>query len=219
MAGFVCFIIFFSGQKTSPPEPPFIDKISRYSPLTVKGLSASKCDGNRLLTYLQADEFKISPRKYFIFNVKPFNEVTFSNVRFETHYYPDMHGTTGGISFILSEDETISVKGDNNLDGFGVLTRGIVKDLVWEIFNADKLCLRVKAKKAHIDFNKNRTSLENVTLEQMSPRRTILSRKVIWNGKDQVFQIPGNYIVLTPEGKVTGKGTKINVDFVVSPFS
>jgi hypothetical protein len=218
LAGFVGFIIFFSGQKTASPEPPFIDKISRHSPITVKGLSASKCDGNRLLTHLQADEFKVNPRKYFIFNVRPFNEVTFSNVRFETHFYPDIHGAAGGISFILSEEETTLVKGDNNLDGFGVITRGIIKGLVWEIFNADKLCVRVKAKKAHIDFNKNRTSLKNVTLEQMSPKRIIVSKTVIWNGKDEVFEIPGDYLALTPEGKVSGKGLRLDVEFIVNPF-
>ncbi len=219
LAGFVGFIVFVSGQKTASPDLPYKDELFRPYPIAVKGLSTSRVDGNRLLSHLKADEFKVRPRKYFIFNVRPFNEVIFSNVKFETHFYPDIHGMAGGISFILSEEETIPVKGGNNLDGFGVITRGIIKGLVWEIFNADKLCLRVKAKKAHIDFNKNRTNLKNVTLEQMSPKRIIVSKKVIWNGRDEVFEIPGDYLALTPEGKVSGKGIKLDVKFIVNPSS
>lgn len=218
LAGFIGFIIFISGQKTPSREPPLVDEMSRHNPITIKGLSANKFNGKRLLTHLLVDEVKVSPRKYFVFNVRPFNEVIFSNVRFETHFYPDKQGMAGGINSILSEKEIMPTKGENNLGGLGVITRGIVKGLDWEIFNGDKLFLRVKAKRACVDSKKDRTSLENVTLEQTSPKRTIVSKKVIWIGKGEVFEIPGDYLVLTPEGRVSGKGTQINVDFIVNPY-
>jgi hypothetical protein len=53
----------------------------------------------------------------------------------------------------------------------------------------------------------------------MSPKRIIVSKKVIWNGKDEVFEIPGDYLALTPEGKVSGKGIKLDVKFIVNPSS
>ena len=216
-----CFLgiaIWILAEKIVSPEPPFVDKTSPHSLIEVKGLSDSRVIGNRLLTYLQADEFKVSPRKFFIFNVKPFNEATFSNVRFETHFYPDTPEVARGTSFILSEEETMPFKEDNNLIDFGLITRGVIKSLVWEIFNVDKLYLTVKAEKAHIDIKKNRTSLKNVTLEQMSPKRIIVSKTVIWNGKDDVFEIPGDYVALTPEGRVRGKGINLNLDFVANSF-
>jgi len=218
LASFLGMTMWIFAEKTAPPDLPHSDEPVRPYPIAVKGLSARRVDGKRLLTHLQADEFKVSPRKYFVFNVKPFNEATFSNVRFETHFYPDAQGMARGIHFILSEEETMPFKGENNLAGFGVITRGVIKDLVWEIFKADKRCLIVKAKKAYINVNKNRTSLRNATLEQMSPKRVITSQTVIWNGKDKVFEIPGDYVALTPEGKVSGRGIKLNVDFMANSF-
>ena len=218
LASFLGITIWIFVEKTASPDLPYKDELFRPYPIAMKGFSVSRVDGNRLLSHLKADEFKVNPRAYFIFNVRPFNEVTFSNVRFETHSYSDIHGMNGGISFMLSEEKTIPFNRDNNLDGFGVITRGIIKGLVWEIFNTDKLCLRVKAKKAHIDFNTNRTSLKNVTLEQMLPKRIIVSKTVIWNGKDEVFEIPGDYLALTPKGKVSGKRIKLDIESIVNPF-
>jgi len=220
LAGFVGFIVFVSGQKTASPDLPYKDELFRPYPIAVKGLSASTVDGNRLLTHLQADEFKVSPRKYFIFNVKPFNEVTFSNVTLETHVYSDMGEMAGGMSLISPNEKIMSAQGaKDTFEGIGIVTRGVIKDLVWKIYKADSLCLIVKAKKAHIDFKKKKTYLKNVTLKQMSPKRIIASKKVIWNGRDEVFEIPGDYLALTPEGKVSGKGIKLDVEFIVNPSS
>ena len=220
LSSFLGITIWIFAEKTPSPDLPYKDELFRPYPIAVKGLSASRVDGNRLLSHLKADEFKVRPRKYFIFNVRPFNEVTFSNVTLETHVYPDMGEMAGGMSLISPNEKIMSAQGaKDTFEGIGIVTRGVIKDLVWKIYKADSLCLIVKAKKAHIDFKKKKTYLKNVTLEQMSPKRIIASKKVIWNGRDEVFEIPGDYLALTPEGKVSGKGIKLDVEFIVNPSS
>jgi hypothetical protein len=186
----------------------------------VKGLSASRVDGNRLLSHLKADEFKVNPRKYFVFNIKPLREATFSNVILETHVYPDMGGMVGEMSLISPNEKVLSAQGaKDTFEGMGIVTRGVIKNLVWKIYSADSLCLIVKARRGYIDCKKKKTNLKNVSLENLLSQRLIVSKSVIWNERDKVFEIPGEYFAVTPKGNVRGRGMKLDMDLVVRPSS
>jgi len=220
LASFLGITIWIFAEKTASLDLSFEKELFRPYPIAVKGLSASRVNGNRLLSHLKADEFKVNPRKYFIFNVRPFNEVTFSNVTLETHVYPDMGEMAGGMSLISPNEKIMSAQGaKDTFEGIGIVTRGVIKDLVWKIYKADSLCLIVKAKRGHIDFKKKKTYLKNASLENLLTQRLVLSKSVIWNETDRVFEITGEYLVVTPEGKVSGKGIKLDVEFILNPFS
>jgi len=207
-------------QKREPCSFPVSDEINRPYPIWIKGLTASKFDGDKILSQVRAEEFKVNPRRYFVFNIRPFNEATFTNVRLETHYYPDLTEKTKELGLFPPAEHMIPIKvAKVPLKGEGIITRGVVTGFIWEIFKADRLCLVVKAKAAQIDFKEKEIKLINVSIEDESSQKLIMSRSAIWSEKEKSFRIPGKYLAATPKGKAVGKGIKLDLNFVASPLS
>jgi hypothetical protein len=42
---------------------------------------------------------------------------------------------------------------------------------------------------------------------------------IIWDTKEKIFKIPGTYVAITPQGRATGKGIKVHLDFTVQPLA
>ncbi len=55
-------------------------------------------------------------------------------------------------------------------------------------------------------------------MEDVLSGRLIKSSSVIWDDKEKVFKVPGEYIAMTPKGQARGRGIKVDLDFVVSPL-
>ena len=69
-------------------------------PVLIKGLRSESHQNGTITSKLTADELKVTPRKFFIFNVRPFNELNLSNAVVELHMYTDSmednaHGIKG----------------------------------------------------------------------------------------------------------------------------
>ncbi len=212
------FIILWGlSQRKETATPPVEKKTSPY-PTWIKGFNASTYEGDRLITKIEADEFKINPRRFFIFNIKPFNEATLTNVRLEIHLYKGMSSKADLFSFsegvlpLMNGGKKFAVK------GMGLITRGVIKGLVLKIYRADRLSMVVKAGKGYIDFKKQETKMKGVSMEDVLSGRLIKSSSVIWDDKEKVFKVPGEYIAMTPKGQARGRGIKVDLDFVVSPL-
>jgi len=186
-------------------------------PIWMQGLTASTYTGDRLITKMKADEFKVNPRRFFIFNIKPFNEATLTNVRLDIHLYNDISSKADlffneGVLPIMNGDRKSAVK------GMGLVTRGVIKGLILKIYRAGNPLMVVKASRGYIDFKKKETKMQRVSIEDVLSGRLIKSSSVIWNDKEKVFNVPGEYIAMTPEGRAKGRGIKVDLDFDVSPL-
>jgi hypothetical protein len=100
----------------------------------------------------------------------------------------------------------------------GLITRGVIKGFVLEIYKADTPYILIKAKKAYIDFRRKKIKMIWVSMKDVSSGKLIRSRSVIWNNKEKVFEIAEKYIAVTPKGMTSGKRIKVDLDFVITPF-
>ncbi len=69
-------ILWVSNQKKDPLQFSSSKEKPFFYPIWIKGVDSKTYTNNRLLSKIKADELKVNPRKFFIFNIRPFNEVT-----------------------------------------------------------------------------------------------------------------------------------------------
>lgn len=211
-------LIFWGlSQRKETATPPVVRKTSPY-PIWIQGFTASTYKGNRLITKIEADEFKVNPRRFFVFNIKPLNEATLTNVRLEIHIYMGMSSKADLFSF--GEGVLPLMNGGKKfaVNGMGLITRGVIKGLILKIYRADSLSIVVKASRGYIDFKKKETKMQGVSLEDVVSGRLIKSSSVIWDDTEKAFKVPGEYIAMTPEGRARGRGIKVDLNFVVTPL-
>ncbi|MBI5058094.1 MAG: hypothetical protein HZB61_15900 [Nitrospirae bacterium] len=215
----VSTLIFFSGfiilnllQKRATVSTAITDK-DFSTPLNITGLSQSIHDYNgRLLAKIEADGFKVNPRRFYVFNVKSINEVTITNARIELYVYEKEQ--TPEVDLIsLSE----SILPHSNTGGsskeFGRITRGMINKMSIEVYKNGKISMSARAGQGVIDFRKRVTKMKDVSIEDASTQKVIKSNAVIWDNKEKVFIIPGDYIAITPKGSAKGNGLKIDLNF------
>jgi hypothetical protein len=186
-------------------------------PLQITGFDYSSCNDRGPVYRIKADELKINPRKFFIFNIRPFNEVTLENAEIAVYLYPDAGEQVG--LFPLKEQFTKTARSKDLPKGFGLLTRGIIKNLILKLYRAEKEQLIVRAQKARIDFKKNVTKLSDASIQDITTDQVITSKTMYWSEKEKAFRIPGEYFVASPLGRTEGKGTKIDLEFATKPLS
>ncbi len=212
-------------QKKTPPDTPnaLIKKDYR-EPLKIMGLKQRTYNKGKLTSLVEADEFKVRPKKLHflfnmspiinirpIFNIRPFNEAILNNAKYEVYLYPDSSTETG---LLFNEKNMLS----SDLKGMGIITRVLIENFIMDIYKDDILSLVVEADKARIHIRKKEAKLINATIKDMSSQKHITSRLIIWNEKEKVFKIPGPYIAVTPKGKATGTGIKLDLNFNATPF-
>lgn len=203
-------------QRKETPSPSTEQKTST-SPLRIKGLSHSTYFDDKLIASIEADEFKVNQRRFWVFNIRPFNEATLTNARLEFHFYDDMPSEKdllSSVADILSLDK----QGKVTSKEMGLITRGVIKGLVFGMYKGERLSILIKAQKAYIDFKRKKINMIRVSMENVSSRKLIKSRSIIWNSKNKVFEIPGKYMAQTPKGQASGKGIKVDLDFTVTPL-
>jgi hypothetical protein len=98
----------------------------------------------------------------------------------------------------------------------GIVSRGAIKHLVLEIYNADNPVMLINAQKAYVDFRKRHLKMIDVSMEDVSSGRVIKSRSVKWNDDQKVFEIAGTYVAETREGISNGNMITIDLDFQIS---
>ncbi|MBI4679697.1 MAG: hypothetical protein HY753_00410 [Nitrospirae bacterium] len=224
---FLGFTIWFQSyrKEPSPVESTRVDSTSieqktSASPLNIKGLSYSTYAGNKLIARIEADEFKVRQRKFWVFNIKPFNEATLTNVRLKVYFYKDTPSKTKDVDMLsFSKDIlTLDKEGKATSKEIGLITRGVINGFVLEIYKADKASILIKAQKAYIDFRRKGIKMMDVSMEGASSGKFIQSKTVMWNNKEKVFEIPGEYISRTQHGITNGKRIKVDLDFNAAPL-
>lgn len=181
--------LYWSLSQTREVSSPFPEQEPSPYPMRITGFSYVTYDQEKPILKIEADEFKVNPRKYFVFNIRPFNEASLTNARLAVYLN---EGASPGFDLLSLGKDILHMneKGKSRVTGMGVITRGIIKGLVLEIYKAHKLSLVVTAKEAIIDFKKQEATLVRATIEDKLSHRRTTSRAVLWKAKDKVFAIP-----------------------------
>jgi len=213
---FLGLIVLASVPENETSPSPTEGKRSHY-PIWIKGLTATTFRDDKIINRIKTDELMINPRRFFIFSIKPFNELTFTNLRLEIHLNENeeiFHENTNPFSL---EEYIPSFRGvGNDLKGLGFLTRGVINGLVLEIYKGNTLSLLIYSKKAYIDFKKKKTDLIMCSIMDKLSGKRVASRLITWDNREKIFKIPGDYIAQTPSGMAKGKNINIDLDFRVS---
>jgi hypothetical protein len=139
---------------------------------------------------LPADELKVNPRRFFIFSIKPFNEVTLTNA--EVKIYLD-EGKSSNPSLLAMGKDILSIdeQGRSRVKALGLITRGKIEGLDLQIYAADRLWLIIRAKEATVDFRNQRATLVTASIENKLSNHLSTRKSLVWSCKEDVFTIPG----------------------------
>lgn len=183
--------------------------------LRLGGFSSASYDGARLLSRFSADELKIAPRRFSVFNIRSVNELVLSNVHIEVHR--DRRQADGPQGLLPAGETLAPLIGDRAAGrGLGRITRGVFNGLTIELFSGGAPHLGVQAKKAHLNLKNRQLEMRAALLEHLPRRKKILSERIIWDEAQQAFLIPGPYRAETPAGSARGEGIKVDLDFRVT---
>ncbi|MEA2079431.1 MAG: hypothetical protein U9P00_06155 [Pseudomonadota bacterium] len=208
--------IWFSvqGQDTVQAIPLQADR--RVMPI-LSSFTYNVYDGGELINVLEAEDLNVNPRRMLFFNVKNVNELTLTDARFDVYLREGTPAATD--PFSVMESYLTVQEGDK--DGrdwpkqFGLITRQVVKGLVQNIYQDQILVMVVKADTVYIDGGTDDTEYLNTSLTDTRSNRTILCKKAIWDKKENVFKIPGPYLLSESGQQKRGNAIKVGYDFIV----
>ena len=205
-------------QFDSPAKSEISFTESRHfiNPLTVRGLNLHIFQGDHVIR-IKADDFKVSPREFYIFNVKQLNEIELNNVTVEFNI-DENKPADKNLTYIrqifsspvdggLSSTETLIAESINT----GLITRGVYNNVVLKIYSNHSVLLAIKAEKADTEFKENKINFHNAIIEDIRTNEIVRSRLAILKKNTDHFYIPDQYVKLSPSGVIRGKGLQIRL--------
>jgi hypothetical protein len=193
-------------------------------PISVQGLTIRLFKGNQIITKATAKDLKINPRKFNIFNIRPLNELTLNKVTIEFYKSSDepsgidlgkliykFSSRSSGKSSSSKENKSGAIKARFGAIKTGLITRGVINKLVLKIYNKNNLSMIVQAPTAYVNFKKNEIIFQNATADTIVSRKIIKSRKIVLKCEENVLNVPGQYVLLSPTGFRKGRDLKINI--------
>lgn len=151
---------------------------------------------------MSAGDIRIEPRKFMIFNIRPFNEAVLEDVRVEFFRYPDEEKNAGPTADAGLNGALKSLNAGN----IGLVTRGVVEELEVRFHDREELVHWLRADKVRIDLRKRELRMAGVRICDQKENREILARKAVWRESEGLIHIPGTFLIETPRGRQKGKG-------------
>lgn len=183
------------------------------NPLSMKGLSYKVYDHGKLLLKVEANELKIAPRNFFIFNINSVNELILTDVKAELYDDMDFKDNKSEEDKGIDLFNSIIEEAINKGKGTELITRAIIRGMDVNIYNSGLLRLKLKAPSAEIKQKERETVFYNATLEHPHTGRLINAAEIFWNGQKRAFLIPGLYEASSPKGKARAKGLIVDLNF------
>jgi hypothetical protein len=187
------------------------------NPISVQGFTVQTFNGNQIITKATAKELKITPRKFFIFNIRPLNELTLNEVTIEFYKSEDepsgvdLADLMHKLSSRSNGKSSSSKKHKFGAIKTGLITRGVINKLVLKIYNKNNLSMIVQAPTAYVNFKRNEIIFQNATADNIVSREIIKSRKIVLKWEENALNVPGQYVLLSPTGFRKGRDLKINL--------
>jgi hypothetical protein len=185
------------------------------------GFRYQEYDARGLVASVKADRLAILPHRFLFFNLKSINEAHLENARIEIHLHdktPKDIELIPPVYDMLSQEKKAPADHSPRRE-FGVITRSDVQGISVKIFKADALLITLRAESAYLDKRSRNPRFLHATLDDARSDRRISSKEIIWDAKDKAFLIKGDYLAQTNSGHASGKGARIDLDYVVTPLS
>jgi hypothetical protein len=180
-------------------------------PVRMTGLSYKTYRKERLVSVIEAGEFKIHPRPFWGFRVKPYQEAVLRDVSIKL-YVGDQHEDLSSIHLlpILAADPDPSVKKaiDAHASGQGVITRGIIEQLTVDVLKDGRIALVLAATRSAIDLKQKRLVMSDVLVHRPSIHQVIRSQTAVWDQASLTLAIPA-YVMETEGKTVSGRNLTI----------
>jgi hypothetical protein len=96
-------------------------------PFKMEGFSYRSYSGDRLVASIEADEFKIDRRKFWIFNIQPFKEATFKKANLKLYLDRNSADESDGEGLMMLGQDFLKLDGIEQRRG--LVSRGIINDL------------------------------------------------------------------------------------------
>jgi hypothetical protein len=203
------FLIFWAWSDGAGSHATTIRKPRREAtgPLNIEGFSLTRHQSEILVFRLVAGRIKVAPRKFLIFNIRPFNEAIMEDVRIDLFRYPEKESAE-------AEEDLGLVDSLNSLDtgNLGLVTRGIVKDLEVRFHEGENLVHWLQADKVRIDLEDRELQMSDVRICDLIENREIVTRNAVWREGGGRIDIPGDLIIDTPSGERRAKGWAFNLE-------
>ena len=185
------------------------------------GFRYQQFDARGLMASVKADRLSILPHRFLFFNLKSINEAHLENATIEIHLrdkIPQDMDLVPPVTDVFTQEKRGSANNSPRRE-FGVITRSVVQGISVKIFSANALSMTLRAESARLDKRRHKPRFLHATLNDARSDRRISSKEIIWDAKNKAFLIPGDYLAQTDSGHATGRGARIDLDYVVTPLS
>ncbi len=230
----VCFICtslalmiwIWAGAEIPVSHP--VEKQKNTGSMGISGFGFSTYDGASLITRVQADLFRIVPRKFGIFRMKSVNEAMLVKARFEIYLgnatqsqsvgvAGEKQGQTDdpGVFSAFGDQVNSSAKALPGMQEVGNVTRLVMDGMELAFCREQSPYLEARARSGGMDFKKEKITMRDAVLEHFPSGKKIFSETIIWDDDARVFKIPGRYEAHTPKGRAKGRGITVDLDFHV----
>jgi hypothetical protein len=211
------FLLLISLETSDHSIASTLNKKKSLNPISIQGMKFQSAKDGRIVARGVAKELKVNPRKFFVFNIKSLNELTLNQVIIEFY---KKEGEPFGIDLGDIMDKFSSggsgkssptkrhIFGATNT---GLITRSVINKLILKIYDKNKLSLIIKAPTAYLNFKKGEIIFHNAIVEDIGSKEIINSRKILFKSGENVFRVPGQYVLLSPTGSKKGSGLKIDL--------
>lgn len=209
-----------------PPAPDTDVGATTSVPVRLTGISSRLFEHDRLFARIEADEFRISPRQFWIFNVKSVNEAWLSKARVTVFLTGQEKEGRSVLPFFepggllsLPDNRTGSNRTGSRTSGLGLVTRGVIDGLEVTVYQLESPTFRLTAGRGEADLKRRTLTLTDVTVEDPPSGRTLRAHSAVWKDREQVLQIPGEYTAESRKGRAAGRGIEVDVSFRLRPLT
>ena len=193
-------IIYFENQANDQATPREIQRLSSSKTLLYfKGFSMIDTgNGGDRVAKIEADELTVIPKKYYLFNFKPFNEIVLKNPMITTYmgtnerkieesgYAREEHR----FSFPRIEPPTNTFNRYSTTMISGVQLNGFR----WLIMKGEKEFFKCRAQNGYFNINKSELQLNDLELENVELGKRIAAKRGVIDLKSSLVKIPTSSI-------------------------
>jgi hypothetical protein len=205
-----------------PAVPAQVEK-SGSSTMSISGFGFSIYEGAALRTRVQADLFRIVPRKFGIFRMKSINEAALTKARFEIYTDRNEVGQDkkrdAGVFSALGDEFNTQTRGAPGMQGVGNVTRLVMDGMELAFCREGTPYLEARASSGVMDFKKKEIRMRGAILEHLPSQKKIAGKTIFWDDRARLFKIPGRYESITSRGRRKGRGVTVDLDFRVKKMS
>jgi hypothetical protein len=170
----------------------------------VKGLHYKVHENGSLVSEAEAEDFRIVPKRFFVFRVKSVNEAVVTNARIKLFKLNDSRKDSKDDPF----GSLLKEFGDS-----GLIVKAVVNGIDVNIYKAEKVTHHLTAAKADLMAGANQTAFYDAAIEHPPSKTVIRTAKLLWDTEKRKFRVPGQYTASGPGGEFRGKGVQIDLNF------